>query len=126
MARSMSIPYSLTVLRVIVVSLLCVICSGCRSSRQPDTVQEVFHDGGVTVTDVQFHSSSIDGMFWYRIVEPQVEPKERLPVLYLLHGVNSDSKEITEHSEVTKLAAAIGSLCTLSHRRNGRCTTTFS
>lgn len=102
----MSIPYSLTVRRVIVASLLCVICSGCRSSRQPDTVQEVFHDGAVTVTDVHFHSSSIDGMFWYRIIEPKLGPDERLPVLYLLHGVNSDPKEITEHSEVTKLAAA--------------------
>jgi putative tributyrin esterase len=87
-------------------SLLCVVCSGCRSTRQADTLQEVSHDGAVTVTDVHFHSSGTDGMLWYRIIAPQVGSNERLPVLYLLHGVNSGPKEITEHSEVTKLAAA--------------------
>lgn len=99
-------PYSVIVRRLIIASLLCIVCSGCRSPRRPDTVQEVFHDSAVTVTDVHFHSSSIDGVFWYRIVEPQVGPNERLPVLYLLHGANSDPKEITEHSDVAKLAAA--------------------
>jgi putative tributyrin esterase len=87
-------------------SLLCIVCSGCRNPRRPDTVQEVFHDGAVTVTDVHFHSSSIDGMFWYRIIEPQVGPNERLPVLYFLHGIDSDPREVMQHSSVLKLATA--------------------
>jgi putative tributyrin esterase len=69
-------------------------------------VQEVFHDGAVTVTDVHFRSSSIDGMFWYRIIVSKVGSNERLPVLYLLHGIDSDPREVMEHSSVLKLATA--------------------
>lgn len=103
---SMSTPYSGIVRRLIIASLLCIACSGCRSPRHPDTMQEVFHDGAVTVTDVHFHSSSVEGMFWYRIIGPQVGPNERLPVLYLLHGIDSDPREVMERSSVLKLAIA--------------------
>jgi len=99
-------PYSVIARRLMIAALLCIVCSGCRSPRRPDTVQEVFHDGAVAVMDVHFHSSSIDGMFWYRIIEPQVRPNERLPVLYLLHGIDSDPREVMEHSSVLKLATA--------------------
>lgn len=93
--------------RVVVASVLCVVCSGCsRSPRQADTVQQVSKDDEVTVTDVHFRSSSIGGMFWYRTIVPRVRSNERLPVLYLLHGIDSDPREVMEHSSVLKLATA--------------------
>ena len=85
--------------------LLCLLCFGCRGSRQPETVVHVFTDAAVTVMDVHFHSAEIDGVFWYRIIIPKAAPTERLPVLYLLHGANSRPKEIIEKSEVAKLSS---------------------
>jgi len=106
--------------RVIVASLLSVICSGCsRSPRQADTVQQVSNDGAVTVTDVHFRSSSINGMFWYRAIVPKVGSNERLPVLYLLHGIDSDPREVMEHSSVLKLATA-SYYTNAKHRRDAR------
>ena len=44
-------------------------------------------------------------MFWYRIVVPTVAPGECLPVLYFLHGINSSPAEVTQQSEIVRLAA---------------------
>jgi putative tributyrin esterase len=100
-------PCSVIVRRLIIASLLCIVCSGCtHSARQADTVEQVSKDDEATVTDVHFRSSSIDGMFWYRTIVPKVGSNERLPVLYLLHGIDSDPREVMEHSSVLKLATA--------------------
>jgi putative tributyrin esterase len=66
----------------------------------------VFSDETVAVTDVHFHSTAINGMFWYRVIVPKMRPEERLPVLYLLHGANSGPVEIIERSNVVKLSVA--------------------
>jgi putative tributyrin esterase len=60
----------------------------------------------VTVTDVRFPSTSIDGLLCYRAVVPTVNAGELLPVLYLLHGANSSPAEIMERSELANLAIA--------------------
>jgi S-formylglutathione hydrolase FrmB len=60
----------------------------------------------VTVTDVRFPSTSIDGLLWYRAVVPPVNAGELLPVLYLLHGANSSPAEIMERSQLVNLAIA--------------------
>ena len=107
MARSMYTRYSVIVRRLIIASLLCIVCSGCtHSPRRADTVEQVSKDNEATVTDVHFRSPSIDGMFWYRTIVPKVESNERLPVLYLLHGIDSDPREVMEHSSVLRLATA--------------------
>jgi putative tributyrin esterase len=61
-------------------------------------------DGTVTVTDVHFRSLGTNDVIWYRIVVPKVGPNERLPVLYLLHGANSDPRDLMDRSDVEKLA----------------------
>lgn len=99
-------PYSSMVRRLIWLGLLCVCESACRSPKQPETVVQVFADDTVSVTDVHFRSSGIDGVFWYRIVVPKIGPNERLPVLYLLHGANSGPVEIMERSDVVRLSSA--------------------
>lgn len=43
-------------------------------------------------------------MLWYRVIVPHVQPEQPLPVLYLLHGANSDPRDVTEHSDVVKLS----------------------
>jgi putative tributyrin esterase len=92
--------------RLIWLVLIYVCASACRSPRQPDNVLRVFANEAVTVTDVRFRSSGIDGTFWYRIIVPKMRPDERLPVLYLLHGANSGPVEIMERSDVMKLSIA--------------------
>jgi S-formylglutathione hydrolase FrmB len=62
--------------------------------------------GAVTVTDVRFPSPSIASRLWYRAIVPTVAPGERLPVLYLLHGANSDANEMQQSSEAVKYATA--------------------
>lgn len=70
-------------------------------------------------------------MFWYRIVVPKVGLNERLPVLYLLHGIDSDPKELMEHAAILKLAiasrliivlpeAAFSYYTNAKHKRNAR------
>jgi hypothetical protein len=71
--------YSSMVRRLILLGLLCFCDFACRSPRQPETVLEVFADNAVTVTDVHFRSSGIDGLFLYRIIVPKIGPNERLP-----------------------------------------------
>ena len=88
----------------ILVALLCLVALGCRSSTEPETSLQVSDTDSVTVIDVRFHSSAIAGVVWYRIVTPKVSPNEHLPVLYLLHGANSNPAEIMERSEVVKLS----------------------
>jgi putative tributyrin esterase len=69
-------------------------------------VVQVSTDEVATVTDVHFRSESTDRLFWYRIIVPKSGQKERLPVLYLLHGANSGPVEIMERSDVVKLSSA--------------------
>jgi S-formylglutathione hydrolase FrmB len=43
-------------------------------------------------------------MLWYRAIVPKIALGERLPVLSLLHGANSGPLEMTERSQIVKLA----------------------
>lgn len=43
---------------------------------------------------------------WYRAIVPQTKPGERLPVLYLLHGANSDPAEVAQHVGLVQAAAS--------------------
>ncbi len=45
-------------------------------------------------------------MLWYRVIVPKVAAGERLPVLYLLHGANSDPADMLEQTDAVRLAAA--------------------
>ena len=68
-------------------------------------VTQVSANNSVGVTDVHFYSESIGGLLWYRAIAPKLSPSEKLPVLYLLHGINSGPIEIMQHSAVGKLAS---------------------
>ena len=85
-----------------------VLCAGCRAPLQlPEASIQGFSTGnGVTVTDVRFPCPAIGGALWYRIIVPPVAPGERLPVLYMLHGMLSDPADFEQRSGAVKLAAA--------------------
>jgi S-formylglutathione hydrolase FrmB len=90
-----------TVLSAVLLALCCAACNGAPD--QP-TVQTISATNAITISDIRFHSSAIDGILWYRIIVPSTRGTERLPVLYLLHGANSSPVEIMERSEVARLA----------------------
>jgi S-formylglutathione hydrolase FrmB len=90
--------------RMILMVALLAVCPGCRPPIQESTSQQVWNSTTVTVLDVRFPSSSIGSMLWYRAILPAVAPGQRLPVLYLLHGINSSPSEIMERSDVVRLA----------------------
>jgi len=85
-------------------SIALIVCLGCRVPVHPAQTQLVSSDNSVTITDVRFPSRSIKGTLWYRAILPTVKPGERLPVLYLLHGANSDPLEVQRLSDVVHLA----------------------
>jgi putative tributyrin esterase len=88
--------------------LLFSLCFGVACSRKTckATVVAVSSTEGAIVSDVHFYSPEISDSFSYRIILPTGRGVEKFPVLYLLHGANSDPAEVTERSEVVKLAAA--------------------
>jgi putative tributyrin esterase len=85
--------------------VLLIVCFGCRSADPPPTVSRIASDGSVSVSDVRFFSQNIKGLLWYRVIVPKVSPSEKLPVLYMLHGINSGPVEIMDRSAVANLAS---------------------
>src|SRR5258708_29118054 len=83
-----------------------LVCSGCRKPAQEATVRIVETNRIVTVMEVRFPSSDIDGMLTYRVILPQAAPGELLPALYLLHGIESSPEDIMARSDVVNLASA--------------------
>ena len=92
--------------RVILLAFLAFVFVGCNDVARQAIVQPVGVVDTASVTDIRFPSASITGLLWYRAIAPEIGPNERLPVLYLLHGVNSGPIEIMQRSHVVKLAVA--------------------
>ncbi len=89
-------------------SLICLLalCLGCRTPEHSETAQQVISNDLVTVTDVHFYAAATNGPLWYRVIVPTVGRKQRLPVLYFLHGIDSDPARVMRQSDIVKLAAA--------------------
>lgn len=83
-----------------------MLCLGCSAPVPQASNHQVSSTDVATVTDVHFPSRNIGGLLWYRIIVPTVKNGERLPVLYLLHGANSNPAEIQQLSDVVNLAAS--------------------
>jgi putative tributyrin esterase len=83
---------------------LLLFCASCRAPISQAGTERVLATDAVTVSDVRFPCPNIGGLLRYRAIVPSVQPGERLPVLYLLHGANSGPAEIQQRSEVVQLA----------------------
>jgi putative tributyrin esterase len=92
----------------LLVFIVALFCISCRSPKSSESVQQVLSNDSVTVTDIHFYSAAINGLLWYRVIVPNIGRKERLPVLYFLHGIDSDPAQVTRQSDIVKLAAATG------------------
>lgn len=84
--------------------LLLFFCVSCRAPIPQAAVERVSSSDEVTVTDVRFSCPDVGGVLRYRAIVPRVQPGERLPVLYLLHGANSGAADIQQRSDVVQLA----------------------
>src|SRR6266496_3303117 len=79
-------------------------CLACTKPAEQASVQSVSATDNVAISDVRFYSPAIGRRLWYRIILPVPHGTERLSVLYLLHGANSNPIEVTGSSDVAKLA----------------------
>ena len=99
----------LLIVRRSFILLLSTTLQGCMPpshSKERIRVQQLVKvTDSATITDVRLWSSSLDATLRYRVIVPNHEPPERLPVLYLLHGANSGPEEIMERSDVVHLAS---------------------
>ncbi len=73
---------------------------------QSEKVEVVATSDAVRVTDVRIPSAAIGGLLRYRAIVPTTQPGQRLPVLYFLHGANSDPAQVMDSSRIVGLAAA--------------------
>ena len=97
-----------------------LLCTACRAPVElpGPSVQQYAAEGGVTVMDVRFPVPAIGSLLWYRAVLPSAAPGERLPVLYLLHGAQSNPAELEQRAAVIKLAAAERLIVIMPEGRN--------
>jgi putative tributyrin esterase len=85
---------------------LLFIAAGCVSHHTSDAEQRQLAQGNPTITEVRFTSASLGRTLTYRAIVPSVQPGERLPVLYFLHGANSSPEEVQRSSQIVQLAAS--------------------
>ncbi len=91
---------------LVISAALLALCMSCNKPLPAESVQLVASTPSVTITDVRFPTTAIGGLLWYRAIVPAVSPGERLPVLYLLRGSNSDPAEVQQRSGAVELAIA--------------------
>jgi S-formylglutathione hydrolase FrmB len=97
------------VVRSSILFFILTLLTGCSPEtprpEQPRTQELVQQASTGSITDVRFWSKSLNATLWYRAIVPVHEPTEHLPVLYLLHGANSDPVEMMAQSNVVQLAS---------------------
>jgi S-formylglutathione hydrolase FrmB len=82
---------------------------GCHTNQLPD------HDhprlaSGISVQDITFYSMALQRQMPYRVFLPdKVEPGQKLPVVYLLHGNGGSYRNWSNYSDVARYAAKSGS-----------------
>lgn len=61
----------------------------------------------VMMRDIAFRSAALDRDMHYRVILPSsIPPDRRLPVIFLLHGVNGDFRDWSNNTDVAKYAEA--------------------
>ena len=59
----------------------------------------------VAMRDVTFHSVALNRVMPYRAVFPtEIEPEQKLPIVYLLHGGGGNFRDWTNYSDVARFA----------------------
>jgi putative tributyrin esterase len=83
--------------------MLLPFCSSLQNAeREPDLPRNA---AGVTLRDVSFHSASLGRTTSYRVYLPSELPaNEKLPVVYLLHGIGDDFPKWSNDTNVARYA----------------------
>lgn len=82
--------------------LILALLLGC-SQPQPVAPDTPRLTPGVTLKDITFHSNALNRDMHYRVILPTNTPN-RLPAIYLLHGINSRFTDWTNNSNVASFA----------------------
>ena len=77
---------------------------GCHRAGAP--VDEPQRTPGVAMRNITFFSPALNHKMTYRVFLPEkVDPRSKLPVIYLLHGNGGDFTDWSNHSNVSQYAA---------------------
>jgi putative tributyrin esterase len=89
----------------LLIAVVLLLSAGCRKS---DTTPKADHPrltASVVIRDVTFHSASLDREMPYRVILPlSVKDRQRLPVIYLLHGGGGGFRDWSNYSDVAHFA----------------------
>jgi putative tributyrin esterase len=89
---------------LLVILVLIVASTGCERQTQP-TPDRPRLSANVRMQDVTFHSVALGRDMPYRVVLPsKVSAKEKLPVVYLLHGGGGSYRDWSNYSDVAQFA----------------------
>jgi putative tributyrin esterase len=84
------------------VVLLLAACSRKKEQSRPDHPRLTFK---VVMQDVTFHSAALDRDMPYRVILPiGINPSQKLPVVYLLHGGGGNFRDWSNYSDVARFA----------------------
>jgi len=79
--------------------------TSCTRHEQPAPPDHPRLTSSVKMIDVTFHSASLNRDMQYRVVLPaNIAPKQKLPVLYLLHGGGGGFHDWSNYSDVARYA----------------------
>jgi putative tributyrin esterase len=84
--------------------ILVLPIASCRKA-QPTQPDRPYITSGVVMKDVSFHSPALNRDMPYRVFLPaHINPGDKLPVVYLLHGGNGSFRDWSNDSQVSQYA----------------------
>jgi S-formylglutathione hydrolase FrmB len=105
-SRLAPIILDMQIARLLLHGLLAVNLIFCGCSRKPQPAPD--HPrltANVAMQDVSFHSAALNRDMKYRVIMPRdVAAKQRLPVVYLLHGGDGSFRDWSNYTSVAQYA----------------------
>jgi len=84
-----------------------IVLAGCQTTKTP-VIDHPRPASGVGVKDVSFFSAALQRQMPYRVYLPaKLDPAQRLPVIYLLHGGNGSFRDWSNYSNAAQYAAIV-------------------
>lgn len=85
--------------------LACVaVTASCRREPGTQVPDRPRLTSNVNLQDVTFRSTALGRNIRYRVISPVPPPRQRLPVVYLLHGAGGNYRDWSNYSDVARYA----------------------